>query len=132
MRQIRSTQDRYGAAAIYVQGRAYLLGGGCAALITGTDRTYYSTLKSQPQVAKYSRMIDTDTDVFPTSWLLNGIDNSIGARWQVKYRSMHDLDALVNPNEDCGTSATMAQTSHGVKKRTSVIQRLERSIHIRH
>jgi hypothetical protein len=59
-------------------------------------------------------MIDTDTDVFPTKWLMNGIDNSIGARWQVKYRSMHDLDTLVNPNEDCGTSATMPQmTSWG-------------------
>ena len=70
-------------------------------------RHTYGVLKSQPQVAKYSRMIDTDTDVFPNSWLMNGLDNSIGARWQVKYRSMHDLDALVNPNEDCGTSATM-------------------------
>ena len=38
---------------------------------------------------------------------MNGIDNSIGARWRLKYRSMHDLDTLVNPNEDCGTSATM-------------------------
>jgi hypothetical protein len=54
-------------------------------------------------------MIDTDGDVFPTKWLMNGLDNSTGARWQVKYRSMHDLDALVNPNEDCGTSPTMAQ-----------------------
>lgn len=80
----------------------------------------HSTLKSQPQVAIYSRMIDTDTDVFPTSWLMNGIDNSIGARWQVKYRSMHDIDSDVNPSEDCGTSATMSQmttwgeeTDHG-------------------
>ena len=72
-------------------------------------RHQYGVLKSQPQIAKYSRMIDTDTDVFPTSWLVNGIDNSIGARWQTKYSSMHDLDTLVNPNEDCGTSATMAQ-----------------------
>jgi hypothetical protein len=47
-----------------------------------------TTLLSQPQVAKYSIMIDTDSDVFPTSWLLNGIDNSIGANWQLKYRSM--------------------------------------------
>jgi hypothetical protein len=68
----------------------------------------YMVVKSQPQVAKYSRMIDTDTDVFPTSWLMNGIDNSVGAHWQVRYRSMHDLDTLVNPNEDCGTSSSMA------------------------
>ena len=71
------------------------------------NRHFESTVKSQPQVATYSRMIDTDTDVFPTGWLMNGLDNDIGARWQVKYRSMHDLDAQVNPSEDCGTSATM-------------------------
>ncbi len=69
----------------------------------------YGALKSQPQVAKYSRMVDTDTDVFPTAWLVNGLDNSIGARWQGRYRSMHDLDTVINPSEDCGTSATMAQ-----------------------
>lgn len=75
-----------------------------------TPRHTYSVLKSQPQVAIYSRMIDTDTDVFPTAWLLNGIDNSIGARWQAKYRSMHDISdgaGQQNPTEDCGTSVTM-------------------------
>lgn len=76
---------------------------------TGATSASQAVVYSQPQVAKYSRMIDTDTDVFPTKWLLNGVDNSIGARWQLSYRSMHDLDAAVNPNEDCGTSATMAQ-----------------------
>lgn len=74
---------------------------------TNQHRVVYTTLLSQPQVAKYSRMIDTDTDVFPNTWLLNGVDNFIGARWNVRYRSMHDLDVAVNPNEDCGTSATM-------------------------
>jgi len=72
-------------------------------------RHSYAVLKSQPQVATYSRMIDTDSDVFPTKWLMNGLDNSIGARWQLRYRSMHDLDALTNPNEDCGTAPTMSQ-----------------------
>ena len=38
---------------------------------------------------------------------MNGVDNSIGARWQLTYRSMHDLDTAVNPLEDCGTSVTM-------------------------
>jgi hypothetical protein len=86
-------------------------------------RHTYGTVKSQPQVAIYSRMIDTDTDVFPNSWLMNGVDNSIGARWQVKYRSMHDTSdgtGQQNPNEDCGTSATMPlmttwgqETNHG-------------------
>ncbi len=47
-----------------------------------------STLLSQAQVAQYSIMMDTDSDVFPNYWLLNGVDNSIGARWQLSYRSM--------------------------------------------
>jgi hypothetical protein len=46
-------------------------------------------------------MIDTDTDVFPNSWLLNGLDNSIGARWQASYRSMNDIDGVPT---DCGTA----------------------------
>jgi hypothetical protein len=85
-----------------------------------TPRQVYGIFKAQPQIAQYSRMIDTDTDVFPNSWLMNGIDNSIGARWQVRYSSMHDTSdpsdriggvasgtLQQNPNEDCGTSATM-------------------------
>lgn len=65
------------------------------------ERFWYTTLRSQPQVAIYSRMIDTDTDVFPNSWLLNGLDNSIGARWQVRYRSMNDIDGVAT---DCGSA----------------------------
>jgi hypothetical protein len=105
---IRYSGDRYGAAVEYANGKIYTMGGGCAAPVS-SNRHYYSTVNSQPQVAIYSRMIDTDTDVFPTKWLMNGLDNNIGARWQVRYRSMHDLDTLVNPSEDCGTSATMPQ-----------------------
>lgn len=105
---VRYTGDRYGAAVAYDDGKIYTMGGGCSSILS-SNRHYYSTVRSQPQVAIYSRMIDTDTDVFPTKWLMNGIDNSIGARWQVRYRTMHDLDTEVNPNEDCGTSATMAQ-----------------------
>jgi hypothetical protein len=54
---------------------------------TNADRVVQTAVYSQPQVAKYSRMIDTDTDIFPTKWLMNGIDNSIGSRWQMRYRS---------------------------------------------
>jgi hypothetical protein len=97
----RYTGDRYGAATSYYKGRFYLIGGGCSAFVSAGDRMYYSTVRSQPQVAIYSRMIDTDTDVFPNSWLMNGIDNSIGARWQVKYRSMNDTDGVAT---DCGTA----------------------------
>lgn len=84
---VRYTGDRYGAAAVYYGGRLNLIGGGCSAFVGTGDRMYYATVKSQPQLAKYSRMIDTDTDVFPTKWLLNGLDNSTGARWYMRYRS---------------------------------------------
>ena len=68
---------------------------------TGVHRAVSTTLLSQPQVAKYSRMIDTDTDVFPTKWLLNGVDNSVGARWTMRYRTMNDTDGVA---ADCGTA----------------------------
>jgi len=110
----RYTGDRYGAAVAMSRGKIYTMGGGCSSVLS-SNRHYYSSVKSQPQVAIYSRMIDTDTDVFPNSWLMNGVDNSIGARWQAKYRTMHDIsDSQQNPNEDCGTSATMpVMTSWG-------------------
>ena len=85
----RYTGDRYGNAALYYEGKAYVLGGGCGSTITYASPAVQQTaLLTQPQVAKYSIMMDTDTDVFPNYWLLNGVDNSIGARWQLKYRSM--------------------------------------------
>lgn len=86
--------DNYGMAAAYNDGKAYVLGGACDATLTytGANRTLYATLYSQPQVAKYSRMIDTDTDVFPTRWLLNGLDNDIGARWYADYQSSTDAN----------------------------------------
>lgn len=83
---VRYSGDRYGAAISYYQGKLYTMGGGCVAPVT-SNRHYYSTLKSQPQVAKYSKYIDTDTNVFPTYFLMNGLDNSIGARWQMRYKS---------------------------------------------
>lgn len=104
----RYSGARYGAAAAYSQGKAYVLGGACGATLTyPTTPTQQTAVLSQAQIARYSIEIDTDTDVFPTSWLLNGVDNSIGARWRLIYRSMHDLDGQINPAEDCGTSATM-------------------------
>ncbi len=81
--------SRYGAGAAYSGGKAYVVGGGCnGSFVATTQRTYYTGLLSQPQVAQYSIMIDTDTDVFPKKWLLNGLDNSIGAAWQLSYESM--------------------------------------------
>lgn len=81
--------SRYGAAALYYDGKAYVIGGACGATLTyASPVIQQTTLLSQPQVAKYSIMIDTDTDVYPSSWLLNGIDNSIGAKWRLRYRSM--------------------------------------------
>lgn len=97
---VRYSGDRYGAAVAYANGKIYTMGGGCTAPLS-SNRHYTSTVNSQPQVAMYSHMMDTDTDVFPNSWLMNGLDNSIGARWQVKYRSMNDTDGVAT---DCGTA----------------------------
>lgn len=57
---------------------------------TGIHRAVSTPLLAQPQIARYSIMFDTDSDVFPTTWLLNGVDNSIGAKWHLSYRSMTD------------------------------------------
>lgn len=93
----RFTGARYGAAAAYSDGKAYILGGGCGTSLTyptAASTVQQTTLLSQPQVAKYSIMMDTDSNVFPTSWLLNGLDNSIGARWRLKYRSQATCVAM--------------------------------------
>lgn len=87
----RFTGARYGAAAAYSEGKAYVLGGACGSTLTypaTANIAQQTVVLSQPQVAKYSISIDTDSDVTPSSWLLNGVDNSIGAKWQLKYRSM--------------------------------------------
>lgn len=95
----RYTGDRYGASAVYNNGKAYVLGGACGSTLTyASPVVQQTTLLSQPQVAKYSIMIDTDSDVFPSNWLLNGVDNSIGAKWRLKYRSM------TNTTTSCTTS----------------------------
>lgn len=89
------TGNRYGASVAYSDGKAYVLGGACGSTLTyASPVTQQTALLSQPQVAKYSIAIDTDSDVFPTSWLLNGIDNSIGAKWRLKYRSMTNTSTL--------------------------------------
>lgn len=62
---------------------------------------------SQPQVSQYSIMLDTDTDVYPTKWLLNGLDNSIGAHWKLSYKSMTNPTANKTGNGagmDCSTT----------------------------
>jgi hypothetical protein len=47
-------------------------------------------------------MIDTDTDVFPTKWLMNGVDNDIGARWFLEYQSSTDTNNTWGNNTDFG------------------------------
>lgn len=74
---------------------------------------------SQPQVSQYSIMLDTDTDVYPTKWLLNGVDNSIGAHWRLSYKSMTNPTANKAGN-GAGMDCSAAQmtnwgqtTNHG-------------------
>lgn len=105
--------NRYGASAAYSNGKAYIIGGGCNGSFVGsTVRTQSTTLLSQPQVAQYSIMFDTDTDVFPEKWLLNGLDNSIGARWQLSYRSMTDPGAP-GPSGNGTSCSAAAMTTWG-------------------
>ena len=85
----RYSANRYGASAVYSAGKTYIIGGACGATLTYASPIIQQTpLLSQPQIAKYSILINTDSDVYPTKWLLNGLDNSIGAYWQLKYQSM--------------------------------------------
>ncbi len=108
----RYTGARYGNAAVYHEGKAYVLGGGCGSTLTyASPVTQQTAILSQPQVAKYSIMIDTDSDVFPQYWLLNGVDNSIGARWQLKYRSMtnYPVTGCISP----GMSTWGQETNFG-------------------
>ncbi len=77
------------------------------------SRVTQTALLSQPQIANYSRQVDAGNDVFPTKWLMNGLDNSIGARWQFRYRSMNDP---TNTTQPCGGTVMTAygqETNYG-------------------
>ena len=102
---VKFTGVRYGAAVAHNDGRAYVIGGACGATLvyTGLNSVASSVMQSQPQIAKYSRMIDTDTDVFPTHWLMNGLDNDIGARWKMRYRSSTAATAAWGQETNFGT-----------------------------
>ena len=70
-------------------------------------RVSYTPLLSQPQVSIYSRLVDAGKDVTPTVFLMNGLDNSIGARWQMAYKTMND-PTQTNPTLACGGSVMSA------------------------
>lgn len=98
--------DRYGSGVAYANGRVYVMGGGCSALVTTSTPDqwlYQSTVYSQPQIAKYSKVIDTDSDVYATTWLANGVDNSTGAQWSLSYRSMNN-PLQTDTSKACGGS----------------------------
>jgi hypothetical protein len=96
---------RSGAASAYANGKIYVLGGGCGStLATTTDRIYYSTLLAQPQISRYSYEIDTDSDVFPSKTLFNGIDNGIGDSWQLSYRSATNAAGIWGRNTVYGST----------------------------
>lgn len=101
---VKFNGPRYGLTAVYNDGKAYVIGGACnGAYVSAADRAYAATLQSQPAISKYSRAIDTDTDVFPTKWLINGLDNDIGARWKLKYRSSTAANDLWGQETNYGT-----------------------------
>jgi hypothetical protein len=101
------TGDRFGAATAYSSGKLYVIGGSCnGSFVTSTNRMYYTGLLSQPQIAQYSIMFDNDGDVYPSKWLLNGLDNSVGAYWNLSYRSMS-----TSSNCDASPMTTWGQTT---------------------
>jgi hypothetical protein len=104
---VNFTTARYGAASAYANGKIYVLGGGCTALVTTPNRIYYSTLQAQPQIAQYSYAIDAINDVFPSKSLFNGIDNGIGASWVLDYRSS------TNANDSWGADVLYGKTTLG-------------------
>lgn len=113
----RYVGDRYGASAVYNDGKAYILGGACGNTLTYANPTIQqTTLLSQPQVAKYSIMIDTDSDVFPNQWLLNGVDNAIGAKWKLKYRSMTNTttSCTASPMSTWGSETVFGDVTLGM------------------
>jgi hypothetical protein len=79
----------------------YIIATGVTTISYPPDRVAQTPLLSQPQTAIYSRLVDAGNDAFPKKFLMNGIDNSIGARWQMAYRSMNDPTNTGNP---CGGS----------------------------
>ena len=80
----------------------YIIATGNTSISYPQDSVAQTALMSQPQVANYSRLVDAGNDAFPKKFLMNGLDNSIGARWQMAYRSMNDPTNTTNP---CGGSA---------------------------
>lgn len=95
--------NRFGTGAAYSGGRAYLLGGFCNATLTGANRVVYGALQAQPQLANYSLSLDTDTDVFPAKYLMNGVDNGTGAQWSLKYQSSNTANHVWGTETDAGT-----------------------------
>ncbi len=107
---VRFSTSRLGPSMSYSGGRAYMLGGyNCTggAGLTGANRVIYSTLQFQPHIANYSLAIDADSDVFPTKFLANGLDNADGARWYLNYRS-----ATSGSGSLCGSMTTWGQNTN--------------------
>ena len=110
---VEYTGDRYSAGVAFDGGKVYITGGGCGTELT-SNQHWYATLRSQPQVANYSYYIDADTNIFPNAWLLNGLDNNIGARWQFDYRSSADTpNVLVNETFE-GTNGVDLSSSNTI------------------
>lgn len=108
---IEFSGERYSSAIAYNEGKVYVSGGGCGTELT-SNQHYYGTLRAQPQVARYSYYVDADTNVFPNSWLLNGLDNNIGARWQFGYRSAADAPNVFFSESFNGTDGTDVTTGN--------------------
>ncbi|MBI5357360.1 hypothetical protein HZB74_00710 [Candidatus Saccharibacteria bacterium] len=106
---VRFTTARYAPTVAYNGGRAYMLGGyDCTgAAFTGANRVVHATLQFQPHIANYSLAIDADTDVFPSMFVANGLDNADGARWYLNYKS-----ATSGAGSSCASMTTWGQNTN--------------------
>jgi hypothetical protein len=93
--------DGEGSDSFAIEDVSIIATGSTTIAYATSSRVTQTALLSQPQVAIYSRLIDAGKDVTPTVFLMNGLDNSIGARWQMSYRSMNDP---ANTGNACGGS----------------------------
>jgi len=115
---VRMNGARYGNANVYHDGKVYSSGGICAGTWASGPNAQQTALLAQPQVAKYSISFDTDTNVYPQSFLVNGTNNAIGSYWQLRYLTMSDPGAVtsVGTGIDCSSSPMSdwgRQTNHG-------------------
>ncbi len=69
-------------------------------VLSGANRVSVGSLETQPQTANYSYIVDTDTDVFPYAWLMNGTNDTNTLPWRMEYLSSTSVAVTWGQNTD--------------------------------